>query len=79
MEVWPPADVFRVLLARSLVSGGEKARQMFGKNTTLFLTSIAKCGRIQWLFRRHGRPFLPTRHVGLADKAHHVARKGVAF
>ena len=36
MEAWLPADVFRVLLARSLVSGEEKARQMFGKNTTLF-------------------------------------------
>lgn len=79
MEVWLPADVFRVLLARSLVSGGEKAMQMFGKSTTLFLTSTAKSGRAQWLFRRHGRPFLSTRHVGLADKAHHVARKGVAF
>lgn len=54
-------------------------KRLRGKNITLFLTSIAKCGRIQWLFRRHGRPFLPTRHVGLADKAHHVARKGVVF
>ena len=50
-----------------------------GKNTTLFLSSIAKCGRIQRPSCRHGRPFLPTRHVGLPDKVHHFVRKGVVF
>lgn len=79
MEVWLPADVFRVLLARSLVSGGEKARQMFRKNITLFLSSIAKCGRIQRPSCRYGRPFFATRHVELPDKVHHFARKSVAF
>ena len=61
------------------MSGGIKARRMFGKNTTLFLSSIVKYGRIQRPSYRYGRPFLPTRHVGLPDKVHHFARKGVVF
>lgn len=79
MEVWLPAEVFRVLLASSLVSGGIKARRMFGKNTTLFLTSIVKYGRIQRPSCQYSRPFLPTRHVGLPDKVHHFVRRGVGF